>query len=182
MDPDGRFSVDSTEFLAIMGPLTAAQLRQPCSFIASAMRADPESEVARAIDAHDTFSGLFVAWPVDGSDRCLPVEMFGLPVFDRERRFRGYRGFGVCRDIAGIDDVVAARRSPPAGRPATEAAAALPMPEVDAPGLTPAERDTFDELARELTRRIIEADTEKNARGGCRAPSDAAVEPPALRE
>ena len=30
----------------------------------------------------------------------LPVEMSGLPVFDRDRNFRGYRGFGVCRDVA----------------------------------------------------------------------------------
>jgi signal transduction histidine kinase len=30
----------------------------------------------------------------------LPVELSGLPLFDRDRNFRGYRGFGVCRDLA----------------------------------------------------------------------------------
>src|SRR5262245_45036804 len=29
--------------------------------------------------------------------------MSGLPVFDRERRFRGYRGFGICRDLARLN-------------------------------------------------------------------------------
>ena len=49
-------------------------------------------------------------WPVDGSDERLTVELSGLPVFDRERTFRGYRGFGVCRDVARLNAI--AQRSP----------------------------------------------------------------------
>ena len=45
----------------------------------------------------------------------LPVELSGLPVFDRERHFRGYRGFGVCRDIGRINELAFARRERPIG-------------------------------------------------------------------
>ena len=37
-------------------------------------------------------------WPLDDSDDQMVVEMSGLPVFDREREFTGFRGFGICRD------------------------------------------------------------------------------------
>ena len=40
-----------------------------------------------------------VNWPVDEGGEGWPIEMSGLPVFDRERRFAGFRGFGICRDI-----------------------------------------------------------------------------------
>jgi len=39
--------------------------------------------------------------PVDGGG-ALPVELSGLPIFDRARNFAGYRGFGVCRDLEGL--------------------------------------------------------------------------------
>ena len=71
--------------------------------IAGELGLDPERRVERALASHDTWSGLTVAWPVDGSDERLAVELSGLPAFDRERVFRGYRGFGVCRDVARLN-------------------------------------------------------------------------------
>ncbi len=43
---------------------------------------------------------MIIAWPVDASGERVSVELSGLPIFDRERSFQGYRGFGVCRDVA----------------------------------------------------------------------------------
>ena len=103
MDPEGRFTIDSAEFLTIMGPRTAALIGQPWPFIASVTHLDPEAQVARAIATRATWSGVSVAWRVDGSDERLAVELSGLPVFDRERAYRGYRGFGVCRDVARLE-------------------------------------------------------------------------------
>jgi PAS domain S-box-containing protein len=40
----------------------------------------------------------------------LPVELSGLPVFDRDRKFAGYRGFGVCRDLDALARLAAQRR------------------------------------------------------------------------
>jgi signal transduction histidine kinase len=52
---------------------------------------------------------------VDETSDRLPVELSGLPVFDRDRSFRGYRGFGVCRDLARINQLARARRERPIG-------------------------------------------------------------------
>ena len=170
MEPDGRFTIDSAELIAVMGPLTAALFRQPWPFIASAMNVDPDRQVARAIETRDTFSGVLVQWPVNGGDQRLPVELSGLPVFDRERTFRGYRGFGVCRDVAGLNAILQARRAPPAAAPAAETPSAVLPPEVDAPGLTPVERYAFYELSRQLTSRINEADAQARKAANANAP------------
>jgi PAS domain S-box-containing protein len=60
-------------------------------------RLDAEGHVANAVTARDTFSGIVLAWPAASGER-MPVELSGLPIFDRERNFKGYRGFGVCRE------------------------------------------------------------------------------------
>src|SRR5581483_7398714 len=79
--------------------------------------------VARAFASQDTWSGIVVHVPVDGSDERLATELSGLPVFDRDRSFRGYRGFGIARDVARIAALMQMRRS---GEPAP---AAEPQPE-----------------------------------------------------
>ncbi len=55
----------------------------------------------KAFATRQTWSGITLNWPVDGGAR-LPVELSGLPIFDRARNFAGYRGFGVCRDLDGL--------------------------------------------------------------------------------
>jgi PAS domain S-box-containing protein len=157
MDAEGRFTIDSEEFLAIMGPRTAALNGQPWPFIASVTRLDPEGQVARAVATRATWSGVLVWWRIDGSDERLGVELSGLPVFDRERSFRGYRGFGVCRDVARINAIAQARRAGTFDAAAAPVASSDVHPQ-DAPGLTPVERYAFDELSRRLTSRINEAD------------------------
>ncbi len=159
MDPEGRFTIDSPEFIALMGPRTAALMGQPWPFIASVMTLDPEGQVARAVSTRATWSGVSVFWRIDGSAERLAVELSGLPVFDRERTYRGYRGFGVCREVARINAIAHARRT--ATEPLVpEAPSAVLPPETDAPGLTPVERYAFYELSRQLTTRINEADAQ----------------------
>ncbi len=118
---------------------------------------------------HDTWSGLTVSWPVDDSPQRLTVELSGLPIFDRDRVFRGYRGFGVCRDVAAINALASLRRG---ANPATTEASApseagtenivpfRPPPPPEAPSLTPVERRAFRELTRRLTSRLTEAGVE----------------------
>jgi PAS domain S-box-containing protein len=109
MDADGRFSLDQSEFTHLIGPRTAAGFGRPWRDIAERFSLDPEDRVARASASHDTWTGITLNWPVDGDDR-LPVELSGLPVFDRARKFAGYRGFGVCRDLEGLTRLAALRR------------------------------------------------------------------------
>ena len=137
MDADGRFVVGSDEFIELTGPQTTAAFGRLWGEIADELKLDPEQQVSRAIATRETWSGITVSWPVDDGDEQLPVELSGLPVFDRERHFRGYRGFGVCRDIARINQLAHARRERPIGfiarpEPAVETDSAAPAPAVQA--------------------------------------------------
>ena len=152
MDADGRFGVGSDEFIELVGPRTA--LGRPWSEIADELKLDPSNLVARAVATRETWSGIVISWPSDDSTERLPIELSGLPVFDRDRNFRGYRGFGVCRDIERINDLARARRERPMGfmpapeappQPAPDVAAsvpaapeAAPRPERPALSVTPA--------------------------------------------
>jgi PAS domain S-box-containing protein len=113
MDADGRFGLGSDEFIELVGSHTMAAFGRPWSEIAAALKLDPDNLVARALATRETWSGIVISWPVDKSSERLPVELSGLPVFDRDRTFRGYRGFGVCRDIERINELARARRERP---------------------------------------------------------------------
>ena len=184
MDEAGRFTLGSDEFIGLIGPRTAAVLGRPWQEIAAELALDPEGRVAQALATHETWSGLMVGWPVDDSTERLEVELSGLPVFDRAREFRGYRGFGVCRDLARIAEL-AHRRSAAASLPDTVAEAGeapptpsevvapllalvapaenvVPFPSAAADGSAPAlnaiERRAFRELSRRLTQHLNHAD------------------------
>jgi PAS domain S-box-containing protein len=171
----------------VIGPRSAAVLGRPWNEIALVLGLDPEGQIQRAIASRDTWSGIVVMFPVDGAAMRLAVELSGLPVFDRDRNFRGYRGFGVCRDTAGIPDRTTAEPIESPANPALEAkAAAEPRPEPPPireerpalslvpqvenvvpfraagpaekpPALTPVERKAFRELASRLTARLKDA-------------------------
>jgi signal transduction histidine kinase len=115
MDADGRFAIGSDEFVELMGPGTTAAFGRLWSEIAAELNLDPEQQVVRAIATHETWSNVTLSWPVDDSRERLAVELSGLPVFDRNRDFRGYRGFGVLRDIARTNQLARARRERPMG-------------------------------------------------------------------
>jgi signal transduction histidine kinase len=125
MDADGRFAVGSDEFVELVGPRTIAACGRAWSEIAAELKLDPDHQVARAIATRETWSGIPVSWPVDDTSERLPVELSGLPVFDRDRAFQGYRGFGVCRDVARINELARAPQSRPIGfMPAAQAPSA----------------------------------------------------------
>jgi signal transduction histidine kinase len=143
MDADGRFTIASDEFVQLIGA-RATVLGRRWRDIAAELKLDPQGQVADAVASCETWSGITVSWPISwpiaapaGSDRHselrLPIELSGLPVFDRDRNFRGYRGFGVCRDLAQINGL---------GRPAPGGAAPA-----STPALTPAARAMHDSAA-----------------------------------
>jgi PAS domain S-box-containing protein len=109
MDAEGRFSLGSDEFTRLIGVRTAAGFGRLWSEIAEVFGLDPDGRVLKAVATHDTWSGITLNWPVDGGGR-LPVELSGLPIYDRTRNFVGYRGFGVCRDLDGLARLAALRR------------------------------------------------------------------------
>jgi PAS domain S-box-containing protein len=109
IDADGRFSLGSDEFTRLIGLRTAAGFGRLWSEIAEVFGLDPGGRVLKAVATRSTWSGITLNWPVDGGGR-LPVELSGLPIYDRMRNFAGYRGFGVCRDLDGLARLAALRR------------------------------------------------------------------------
>ena len=109
MDAEGRFVLGSDEFIRLIGAHTAAGFGRPWREIADEFALDPDGRVAQALASHDTWAGITVNWPADGGEH-LPVELAGLPVYDRERNFAGFKGFGVCRDLDGLNRLDALRR------------------------------------------------------------------------
>ena len=121
MDADGRLTIGTEEFATAIGPQAAATLSRPWREIATDLNLDTDGQIERAIASRDTWSDITVAFPVDGAEQRLPVELSGLPVFDRERNLLGYRGFGVCRDAAMLATMVGERnRNAAATQPNSE--------------------------------------------------------------
>ena len=130
----------------------------------------PSTGLLRRSATRDTWSGVTVSWPVDGSPDRLTVELSGLPAFDRDRQFRGYRGFGVCRDINRLNALARMRAAVPA--PSAPAPVASPAENVlsgptneaaskdaesadtETPTLSHVEHHAFYELSRRLTHRL----------------------------
>ncbi len=184
MDGANRFHIESGDFIRLAGPRTAEALGRPWNEIVRLLGIDAEGQVAQAIATRDTWSGITIDWPVDGTNERLSVELSGLPVFDRDRAFGGYRGFGVCRDARRISLAASLRHKAGASEQADVFAPAEEVsvnPRVvgedrpvltvvpgaknvvpfrastaaeKAPSLSPVERSAFRELAKELTSRL----------------------------
>jgi PAS domain S-box-containing protein len=185
MDEDGRFTLDSEEFAALVGARSAAALGRPWHELAADLGLDPTGQIARAVATRETWSGLVVLWPRDESSERLAVELSGLPVFDRDRVFRGYRGFGVCRDLGQRAGAVPMQHSDAAPEPAPAAAAQniVPFPtivEPSAPALTAVERSAFHELSRKLTQWLAAANNRPSAQAPPSDPIEAQPSPPAV--
>jgi PAS domain S-box-containing protein len=173
IDAEGRFTLGD-EFAEAMGARTAALVGKSWAEVRGALALDPENRVEQAIASRETWSGIHVVWPLDGAAAPVDVELSGLPTFDRDRAFRGYRGFGVCRDVAALNAAMAIRASagapssPPESGPETMAEtkplltvvppaknvvpfrSAGPAAAEKRPVLTPVERTNFREIAKAL--------------------------------
>lgn len=204
MDAEGRFVVGSDEFVELVGPRTVTACGRLWSEIAAALKLDPDNEVTRAIATRETWSSIPISWPVDETDERLPIELSALPVFDRDRVFRGYRGFGVCRDIDRVNQLVRARRIRPIGFTAapppsatssdddatarqnaagTPALVAAPQPETDEKANPPAEPvPNVRPAAAELPAAGNVVRFPSSAAADAKAPSLSPVERSAFRE
>jgi PAS domain S-box-containing protein len=205
MDVDGRFSLGPDEFSRLIGAHAAAGFGRLWSEIAETFGLDPDGCVVTAIATRDTWSGITLNWPVDGGNR-LPVELSGLPIYDRARNFVGYRGFGVCRDLDGLARLDALRRHefdkdatpdaslsatiaadppqtlPVAELPASDAVATLTAPPVFAPTPVETSPQTDLETAAEAPREVLQNVVPFRPVGEPRAPILTSVENSAFDE
>lgn len=136
LDPLLAFTFISADLAATVGPGMADILGRTWSEVAGRLEFDPAGRIAEALGHRDTFTGLTVDWPVEGENLRVPADLAGMPVFGRERAFRGYRGFGVLKTGAAFEAPI----------PAEPIAAS--EPDEAAPPL-PAESDATDSIAEE---------------------------------
>jgi hypothetical protein len=145
---------------------------------------DAGGQLARALASQATFGPLRLAGPAPGDAPAatIVVALSGAPIFDRERRFQGYRGFGLVTREASPPREARAPESreadAPSPRERREIAAPAPLypaapnvvpirpgalrvPPIDEPPsngdsveLTRLERDAFREIARALGARV----------------------------
>jgi PAS domain S-box-containing protein len=105
-DKDGIVSSVSPELAAAVGGANGEIVGLDWTAAAERIGIRHAGDVAKAVARHDTWSGVTVLWPIQGRTQARPVDLAALPVFDRERRFQGYRGFGVFREPVALDSVV----------------------------------------------------------------------------
>jgi len=108
LDPRLAFTFVSADLAATVGPDMADILGRTWSEVAGRLEFDPAGRIAEALGHRDTFTGLTVDWPVEGENLRVPADLAGMPVFGRERAFRGYRGFGVLKTGAAFEAPVPA--------------------------------------------------------------------------
>jgi PAS domain S-box-containing protein len=95
LDAEQRFAFVSPAFAGALGPSATAVTGLAWTEAAARFGIGDADRVTASLARRDTFSGVTVRWPVD--DVVVPVDLAGMPSFGRDRRFLGWRGFGVCR-------------------------------------------------------------------------------------
>nr|WP_253962692.1 histidine kinase dimerization/phospho-acceptor domain-containing protein [Aurantimonas marianensis] len=104
IDSEGRFRSLSPEFAAAVGPRSADVVDRSFRDVAEAYGIDADGEVGRLLDRRDTWSGRTVFWPLENTDKRVPIDLAALPVYARDRSFDGFRGFGIARLADAVED------------------------------------------------------------------------------
>ena len=155
-DAEGRFSHIGEEFASVVGP-AADVVGLHFRDVADRLGLEKGGEIADLLHRRDTWSGRAVLWPVSGAGLRVPVDLAALPVYDRDRNFEGFRGFGVARFGEMTPDTDAAREPPrEQDLPADEAEDAEDPFHGEPPALeltTGPERRTADKVIRLAERR-----------------------------
>ncbi|MBC8129387.1 MAG: PAS domain S-box protein [Rhizobiaceae bacterium] len=94
----------SAAFAEAVGPAAADVIGRSFRDVAQVFGFDAGGEIARLLDRRDTWSGRSILWPVENSDRKVPVDLAALPVYARDRSFDGFRGFGIVKMNEPVED------------------------------------------------------------------------------
>ncbi|MBA68895.1 MAG: PAS domain-containing sensor histidine kinase [Rhizobiales bacterium] len=97
IDRNGTFSELSPEFAEAIGPNAADIIGRSFPDVARVFNLDPDHVITDLLSRRDTWSGKTVYWPIQGTELAVPVDLAALPTYTRERRFDGFRGFGIVR-------------------------------------------------------------------------------------
>jgi PAS domain S-box-containing protein len=183
-DADNRLLLESDDFIALTGWKTKAALGSAWTDFAAALGLDVDGRIAAALASHETWSGIAVSWPVDGGDERVAVELSGLPVFDREQNFQGYRGFGVCREPQRLADLAQRRADTEAAAKTKAEAEAQAKAQAEAAAKAATEAAAIAAAANDKARREIETATKAGDTAGSQnvVPFPAAPQEPAAKD
>jgi PAS domain S-box-containing protein len=119
-DAEARFVGMSPELDELLGPGAGPAMGETMAEAGARGLVDLEGRFRAALSGRETFTGVTLLCPLLGHDGYLPVVMSGVPSFDGDRRFEGFRGFGVCRLETLVDaSGSAVDEAPPVVPPAT---------------------------------------------------------------
>lgn len=96
-DIEGRVTEISSELVEAVGEETGAIKGLTFSEIETRLGVKGAGAIGGLLESTETWSGRTVEWPLSGTDMLVPVDLAALPTFTRERRFDGFRGFGLVR-------------------------------------------------------------------------------------
>jgi PAS domain S-box-containing protein len=145
LDADNRFGQADRALEETVG-VHAPSAGETLTALSARIGFDPTGDLAEAIAARRTFSALRLGWPEANRVNVRIALISGAPIFDAERRFAGFRGFGLfpgetilCEGVertqgearASLDASGRALERPPAPSPADEPSPTAP-PEGDA--------------------------------------------------
>jgi len=159
-DPETRFIDVSAGLAEAVGPEAARIVGLTWDEVARSRVEDPGQEIASLFARRETWSARTILWNVDGSDRQVPVDWAGMPVFGAQRTLIGFRGFGLVRM-----DAIRERTAPAA--PTVEE---LPNPEKEEsaqdqpPAEPPRSHDEvlFERLRETVAATLAELGTDEN--------------------
>nr|WP_306265101.1 PAS domain-containing hybrid sensor histidine kinase/response regulator [Pararhizobium sp. IMCC3301] len=96
MDEAFKFTFVSPEFQTLVS-LRGAFEGRSWQDLAGDFQLDPSGDVQAAIASKDSWSGKQFDWRLPKRSKVAEIELSAMPVFDAEKRFLGYRGFGACQ-------------------------------------------------------------------------------------
>jgi PAS domain S-box-containing protein len=94
-DPEGKITELTPPLAEVVGAAAADLLGRDFGDVAKFLELDPDGRLAQALAKRESWSGIDVLWPIAGAAAAVPVSLGGLPAYDRDRQFDGFRGFGI---------------------------------------------------------------------------------------
>ncbi len=123
VDAAGRFSATDAALATVLGR-NAPKPGETVDDLWRRAGLERGADLAAALAKRETFSDLTVLWPAVEDDQRIEIRLSGAPVYDRDRGFAGYRGFGVVGETIedraeveppAIEDAAPEERAPSQG-------------------------------------------------------------------
>ncbi|VTZ48636.1 conserved hypothetical protein [Methylocella tundrae] len=122
-DADGQIVEIGPRLREVIGGTSGDLLGRRLFEAAARFDAQTSRRLAQLMERKESWAGVEIDWPVAGSSAIVPITLAASPSFDPQRRFLGFRGFGLIH----LDRFTASRAHEPAAGP--EAADVVPLPE-----------------------------------------------------